>query len=112
MSAHILQIAYYPNLLETRTRMLRESGYRVTSVLGNNEANDELIASADLVVLGFSAPYSVRDSMVHWLRAHHSDVTILVLQFHSWEKFPDADAVSLCEDPAVWLAAVASILRA
>jgi hypothetical protein len=50
MSAHILQIAYYPNLLEIRTRMLREAGYRVTSVLGNNEAmklSDESIASAD-----------------------------------------------------------------
>lgn len=96
-------------------RMLREAGYRVTSVLGNDEArklSDEVIASADLVVLGFSAPYSVRGSMVHWLKAHHTDVAVLVLQSNSWEKFPEADAVSLCEDPTVWLAAVASILRA
>ena len=38
MAAHLLQVAYYPALLNTRSEMLKNAGYRVTSVLGNEEA--------------------------------------------------------------------------
>ena len=68
MAAHILQVAYYPTLQETRTQMLKSAGYQVTSVLGNDNAiglDGAVIAAADLIVVGFSASHSVRAAMVH-----------------------------------------------
>jgi DNA-binding NtrC family response regulator len=114
MPAHILQVAYYPTLQETRTELLKTAGYRVTSVLGNDEAmglNGAVIAAADLVVVGFSAAHSVRAAMVHWFKAHHPSLPVIVLQFYRWEKFPEADVATLSEDPATWLAEVANTLR-
>ena len=57
--ANILQVAYYQGLLITRARMLESRGYHVTSVLGNDKAfglDAAVIAAADLIVIGFSAP--------------------------------------------------------
>src|SRR6266566_2239001 len=73
MAAHILQVAYYDTLQEIRAKMLEAAGYQVTSVLGNDNAmglNGAVIATADLVVVGFSTPHSVRAAMVHWFKAH------------------------------------------
>src|SRR5207237_2510502 len=73
MAAHILQVAYYPTLQETRRQMLRSAGYQVTSVLGNDKAiglDGAVIAAADLIVVGFSASHSVRAAMVLWFKAH------------------------------------------
>jgi DNA-binding NtrC family response regulator len=115
MAANILQIAYYLTLRETRAQMLQAAGYRVTSVLGNDEAmrlDKTVIASSDLVVIGFSALHSIRTVMVQWLKARYPDTAVVVLQFHSWEKFPEADAVALSEDPAAWLATIATLLKA
>jgi hypothetical protein len=115
MVAHILQIAYYTTLRDIRTHMLQAASYRVTSVLGNDEAmllNGELIAAADLVVVGFSAEHSVRAAMVHWFKVHYAKIPVVALQFYEWEKFPEADVATLSEDPKVWLAAVAGLLKA
>jgi hypothetical protein len=74
MSSHILQVAYYLTLRDTRALMLQLSGYRVTSVLGNQEAmelSNTTLAEVDLVVVGPSAPYSLRESIVHWLKTQH-----------------------------------------
>ena len=68
MAAHILQVAYYDTLQEVRAKMLEVAGYQVTSVLGNDKAmrlNRTVIATADLVVVGFSTLHSVRAAMVH-----------------------------------------------
>ncbi len=57
MAAHILQVACYPTLQETRTLMLKSAGYQVTSVLGNDNAiglDGAVIAAADLIVVGLS----------------------------------------------------------
>ena len=71
MAAHILQVAYYPILQETRTLMLKSVGYQVTSALGNDNAiglDAAVIAPADLIVVGFSASHSVRSAMVLWFK--------------------------------------------
>jgi DNA-binding NarL/FixJ family response regulator len=110
---HILQVAYYPSLLEIRTKLLESSGYQVTSVLGNDNAialDGAAIATVDLVVVGFSAPHSVRAAMVRWCKAHYPNIPVIALQFHGWEQFPEAD-VTLSEDPNVWLAAVANTIK-
>jgi hypothetical protein len=61
MAAHILQVAYqvayYDSLREIRAKMLEAAG---TSVLGNDKAvglNKAVIATADLVMVGFSTPH-------------------------------------------------------
>ena len=112
--AHILQVAYYPTLRETRAELLERAGYRVTSVLGNDDAMEvggAVMAATDLVVVGFSTSHSVRAAMVHWFKAHYPTLPVLVLQLHSWERFPEADAATLSEDPAIWLSEVARILK-
>jgi len=114
MSAHILQVAYYDTLREIRAKMLEAAGYQVTSVSGNDNAmglNKAVIATADLVMVGFSAPHPVRDAMVRWFKAHHPKIPVVVLQFYGWEKFPEADVAMLSEDPTIWLAEIASILK-
>lgn len=107
MGLSILQIAYYPSLLEIRGRMLEEDGYAVTSVLGNDEGM--AVASAvrfDLIVVGFSAAHAVRTKMVRWLKENISEVPVVVLLGHYHEDFPDADVATLSESPLTWLTAV------
>ncbi len=111
--ADILQVAYYRGPLVTRARMLESRGHHVTSVLGNDEAfglDAAVIAAADLIVIGFSAPYPIRAAMIHWFKQHYPKTPVVVLQFHSAESFPEADG-TVSDDPDVWLVAVASTLK-
>jgi DNA-binding NtrC family response regulator len=115
MAAHILQVAYYPNLQETRALMLKSAGYEVLSVLGNDKAralDAAVIAAADLVVVGFCAPHSVRAEMVLWFKTQYPEIPVIALQASKWENFPEADVSSFfSEYPAAWLEKVASILK-
>jgi DNA-binding NtrC family response regulator len=113
MPAHILQVAYYPSLRDIRAQMLRAAGYEVTSVLGNDEAmalSPSLVVATDLVVVGFSSSASTRAAIVQWFKVRHPMIPVVVMKFYEWEKFPEADAVCLSEDPRNLLATVASIL--
>ena|SRR5438477_6519429 len=114
MAAHILQVAYYSSLGETRAQMLEAAGYQVTSVSGNDGAiglTGAVIAAASLVLVGFSAPHSVRAAIVHWFKAHYPKIPVIALQYYEWEKFPEADVATLSEDPMIWLAKVAGIVK-
>jgi hypothetical protein len=115
MAAHILQVAYYPALQRIRTHQLRAAGHRVTSVLGNDEAmglDGAVISSADLIVVGFSAPHSVRAAMVLWFKTNYPKIPVVVLMFSSWEKFRDADISTFSEHPTGWLTEVDRVLKA
>ncbi len=60
--ANILQVAYYRGPLVIRARVLESRGHHVRSVLGNDEAfglDAAVIAAADSIVIGFSAPQPV-----------------------------------------------------
>src|SRR6267143_45726 len=112
--ADILQVAYYRGPLVTRARMLESRGHHVTSVLGNDEAfglDAAVIAAADLIVIGFSAPYPVRAAMIHWFKQLYPNIPVVALRFHSAESFPEADGGNVSDDPDVWLVAVASTLK-
>ncbi len=87
-AAHILQVAYYDTLRELRVKMLEAAGYQVTSVSGNDNA-----------------------AMVLWFKTHYPKIPVVVLQFSSWEKFPEADVSTFSEDPTIWLTEVAGILK-
>ena len=112
--ANILQVAYYRGPLVTRARMLESRGYHVTSVLVNDEAlglDAAVIAAADSIVIGFSAPHPVRAAMIRWFKQFYPNIPVVALQFHSAESFPEADSGTVSDDPEVWLAAVASTLK-
>jgi DNA-binding NtrC family response regulator len=107
MSFSVLQVAYYSTLMETREAMLKQDGYKVMSVLGNDQGMTiSRNGSFDVVVVGFSASLAERTQMVRWLKQHLPDVPVIVLLRHSMESFPDADLATFSEDPKVWLAAV------
>ena len=92
--ASILQVAYYRSPLVTRARMLESRSYHVTSVPGNDEAlrlDAAVIATADSIVIGFSAPYPIRATMIHWFKELHPNIPVVALQFHSAESFPEAN---------------------
>ncbi len=110
----ILQIAYYDNLLRTRTAMLQRSGYAVSSVLGNDAAKavaPKLVPGVGLVMVGFSGPYADRAAITRWLKQQYPEVPVVVLQAHSSERFPEADICTLSDDPEVWLRAIADCLE-
>jgi len=94
--------------------MLESRGHHVTSVLGNDEAfglDAAVIAAADSIVIGFSAPHPVRAALIHWFKQRYPDIPVVALGFHSAENFPEADGGTVSDDPEVWLATVASILK-
>jgi hypothetical protein len=112
--ANILQVAYYRGPLVTRARMLESRGHNVTSVLGNDEAfglDAAVIAAANSIVIGFSAPHPVRAAIIQWFKKHYPNIPVIALRFHSAESFPEADGGTVSDDPDVWLAAVASSLK-
>jgi CheY-like chemotaxis protein len=114
MAAHILHVAYYPTLQATQALVLKSAGYEVTSVLGNDNAralDAAVIGAADLIVVGFCAPHSVRAELVLWFKTQYPKLPIVALRSSSWEEFPEADASTFAESPTIWLEKIASILK-
>src|SRR5436309_15687692 len=82
--------------------MRKSRGHDVTSVLGNDEAfglDAAVIAAADSIVIGFSAPHPVRAAMIHWFKQHDPNTPVVGLRFHSAESFPEADGGTVSDDP-------------
>lgn len=105
--ARVLQIGYYPMLLQTRHMMLEQDGYEVVSALGNDRAKQMATSrSFDAVVIGFSAPLAERQELLYWLKKNVQRTPVVMLQANSSERFPEADVMTLSEDPKIWLAAV------
>ena len=105
----VFHIAYYDGLLRTRTAVLEQAGYKVTSVLGNEQAQaatDTLLSGSDAALIGFSGPYQQRAAMLRWLKQQHPRLPVMVLQARAFEQFETADQVALAEPPQTWLAAL------
>ena len=54
---------------------------------------------------------SPKQTQLGWFKTHYPKIPVVVLQFSSWEKFPEADVSTFSEDPTIWLAEIASILK-
>ncbi len=107
MASSVLQIGYYPTLLQTRQLMLEQNGYQVTSVLGNEQGMAVAPSQRfDVIVIGFSDTHAMRSGMVRWLKQHLPETPVVALLANTSETFTDADCATLSEDPAVWLATV------
>lgn len=105
----IFHIAYYDGLLRTRTALLEQAGYRVTSVLGNEQAQattGTLLSVSDVALIGFSGPYQQRAAMLRWLKQQHPGLPVVVLQARAFEQFENADQVAPAESPQTWLTAL------
>ena len=104
----VLQVAYYPSLLQTRQAMMEADGHAVTSVLGN----DQCIALAtareldfDVVLVGFSGKIEQRREIIRWLKQFRPKTPVVALRTQS-EDLPDADHAISSEEPQAWLSAV------
>jgi DNA-binding response OmpR family regulator len=110
-SIRILSIAYEPSLQSTRTLLLKQEGYEVTSVLGTAEARQTAETSSfDLFLIGHAAPVEERVELLSWLRSRFVMTRVLMLtaaRRHEHD-FPGADCVVDAGDPQCLLDAVRS----
>ena len=111
MATRILQIVYYPALLEVRRILLEQAGYDVTSA-SNNEQGMSLASadSFDLIVVGFSADFTVRNELIQWLKQHVPHTPVVALLACDAEHFPDAD-YEISENPQFWLHGIAGCIE-
>jgi len=92
-----------------RAQLLRELGYGVISVLGNEAAKVLLgsIQRYDLFIVGHAAPESSRREIVAWLKANYPRVKILALN-PPRQQMTDADYNAIQNGPETWLPIVTS----
>ncbi len=110
-SIRILSIAYEPSLERTRTLLLKQEGYEVTSALDTAEARQTAETSSfDLFLIGHAAPVEERVELLKWLRSRFATTKVLMLttaRRHEHD-FPGADCVVDAGDPQRLLDAVRS----
>lgn len=114
MPAQILSIAYDPDLGETRRMLLKEAGYSVHSVVGNDAGMKAAErANFRMFIVGHDAPELQRMKMVHWLKKNHPKIPVLALQASAFcgKEFGEANCVASVEDPDEWLQAVAQCVK-
>ena len=103
----VLQIGYYPALLQMRQSMLEHEGYAVTSALGNDQGMAvATTAHFDVIVVGFCSDTQNRIQMVRWLKQNVPSSPIVALLANNLESLPEADFETLSWNPSVWLTAV------
>jgi len=105
----IVQIAYDPALAITREEQLKDCGFQVISVFGNDEARRVLNETNrhHLFIVGHAAPNEARQEMVRWLKANFPDAKILALNPAEDTDLSEADYNFPVNDSAEWLAVIA-----
>jgi hypothetical protein len=91
---------------------LRQNGYEVVSVVGN-EAAKIVLSSAqhcDLFMVGHAAPEQTRKEMVDWLKARYPRVKILALNPADHRHLAGADYNTILNGPGEWLSIVTATL--
>jgi hypothetical protein len=108
----VFQIAYDEHRLTTRTDLLRQNGYEVVSVVGN-EAAKILLSSpqhCDLFIVGHAAPEQTRKEMVDWLKARYPRIKILALNSPDHRQIAGVDYNVILNGPNEWLSIVTAAL--
>ncbi len=108
----VFQIAYDEHRLTTRTDLLRQNGYEVVSVVGN-EAAKILLSSpqhCDLFIVGHAAPEQTRKEMVDWLKARYPRIKILALNSPDHRQIAGVDHNVILNGPNEWLSIVTDTL--
>jgi hypothetical protein len=113
-SVQVFQIAYSLELLTGRSTLLAQSGYRVTSALGNEAAKTLLQEPGrcfDVFVIGRAAPRVVRFEMARWIRAHFPSRRIVALHCEDDQELGDLRYNANDHRPERWLPAIAAAAR-
>jgi hypothetical protein len=107
----VLQVAYQGSLLVTRGAILEERGYRVISVLGNQNAfkvGESVIGQIHVVLVGHCAPISIRREAIKYFKERHPALCVLALNSaENGGQLEEADFNSNSDDPEQLLDAVA-----
>ena len=105
----IFQIAYDEELLTSRAYLLRDRGYDVISVLGNEKARRRLSngESFRVFLIGHAAPLLERQQMVRWIKSHFPGAKVLALNPPKHISVPEADFNFVLNGPDEWLAILA-----
>jgi CheY-like chemotaxis protein len=108
----VFQIAYDERRLAARAEMLRQNGYEVVSVVGNEAAKIVLGSTqhSDLFIVGHAAPERTRKEMVDWLKAKYPHVKILALNSTDHRQLTGADYNAILTGPDEWLSIVTAAL--
>jgi hypothetical protein len=108
-SKRIFQIAYDELLLISRAQILKDRGYHVTSVLGNEDAHRVLTKGEKyrIFLIGHAAPQAERQAMVSWIKVQFPGAKVLALNAPSYGALPEADFNFVLNGPEEWLATVA-----
>jgi hypothetical protein len=106
----IFQIAYDEKLLVARAQLLKNCGYEVSSVLGNDEALRVLAGRGGhcLFIVGHNAPRETREQMIRWLKANFPHSKILALNPPLQAGLAEADYNVVLNGPETWLSIVAN----
>lgn len=107
----VFQIAYDAALLVAREELLREHGYEVRSVLGNEEAQRALDRhqSFRLFIVGHAAPREAREEMLRWLKTTFPHTRIMALNPPQQAHLGEADYNVALNGPEGWLSIVANV---
>lgn len=110
-SNRVFQIAYDEALLIARAELLKEHGYEVSSVLGNEEAQRVLDhqQSFRLFIVGHAAPRKTREVMLRWLKTKFPHTRILALNPPQQPNLGEADYNVVLNGPEGWLSIVANV---
>ncbi len=93
MRGKVLSICYEPNFLYVRHMALKETGFAVDSVLGNNGATNLRTYDHDIVVICHAAPLEVRQQMMNWIRKRSPNARVVALYSNvETERLEYADA--------------------
>ena len=111
MGKRVFQIAYDRGLMVTRELLLKQRGYTVVSVLGNEQAFSALSQPVeyDIFILGHSVRSRRRAEMVQWVKNHFPKAKVIALN-PPFDTVPIADYNILLNGPDEWLRAVSEMV--
>ncbi len=105
----VFQIAYDEKLLIARTQLLKNRGYEIDSVLGNDEAQRVLDNRESYrLFIVHAAPRETREEMVRWLKTNFPHTGVLALNPPQQAKLAEADYNLVLNGPEAWLSIVAN----
>ncbi len=109
----VFQIEYDEHRLVSRIELLKQNGYEVVSVVGNEAAKIVLSSpqDCDLFIVGHAAAEQTRREMVDWLKARYPHIKIIALSSPDHQKIDAVDYNVILNGPGEWLSIVAAALR-
>jgi PAS domain S-box-containing protein len=106
----IVQIVYDETWGVSRAELLKDLGYQIISVSGNDQAKRVLnkMNRYRFFIVGHAAPKETRGKMVQWLKANFPDAKILALNPPEDADLAEADYNLAVNDSEEWLAVIAN----